>query len=100
MGMKGSGCPGFKEDEYVGPMETQEDGLEKFPTFYPRDYYNPNIHDSFNNFNHQVGPVGSGRPDRQIPRNVWPGAQEEEHWKKIKFYVNDQLSLTHRSIII
>jgi len=72
--MKGSGGSGFKEDEYVGPMETQEDGLEKFPTFYPRDYYNPNIHDSFNNFNHQVGPVGSGRPDRQIPRNVWPGA--------------------------
>ena len=57
----------FDIHQYVRPSEDLALGLEKFPTFYPRnlregpDYNNPII-----------GPIGSGRPAR--PLRHYPGA--------------------------
>ena len=43
--------------QYVTPREDLTSGLEKFPTFFPRN------HQEGTDFNNPImGPVGSGRP--------------------------------------
>jgi len=64
LGMSNMVKSNLDHHQFTRPMDTKEDNLEKFPTFYPRG--NLNVGSS-------VGPVGSGRPDRFGQRVVWPG---------------------------
>jgi len=58
----GSDDGGFDIHQYVRPREDAPVmGLEKFPTFYPRNL------DGREGYGVNMGPVGSGRPERFLP---------------------------------
>ena len=54
--------------QYVRPREDLVSGLDKFPTFYPRDFQEGTDYN-----NPIMGPIGSGRPAR-LPRQYPYGA--------------------------
>jgi len=58
----------FDIHQYVRPREDLALGLEKFPTFYPRDFQEGTDYN-----NPIMGPIGSGRPAR-LPRQFPYGA--------------------------
>lgn len=57
----------FDIHQYVRPSEDPAQGLEKFPTFYPR-----NLREGTDYNNPIIGPIGSGRPARLLRH--YPGA--------------------------